>query len=91
MFDYKVEREDGKKGVELDIAEVTVLSYVVPGESPLGDIKLSGSWDIAINEIENTFKKSLLSKRGISCQRNNYLRFRNNSIYVLNISRFQGP
>ena len=60
-FDYRFNRAEGKQVATLDIAEVTLLSYGVPGESPLGDIKLSGSWDIAINDIENSFKDDGLS------------------------------
>ena len=58
VFTYRVDQEDkkdGTQGATLDIAEVTLLSYGVPGESPLGEIKLSGNWDLEINKIQSSF------------------------------------
>ena len=64
-----------------------------------------GIWKLLVNRISRStllaktcnlskFRYAFSSRNlwvQISCQRNNYLKLQNNCMYVLNISRFQGP
>ena len=59
LLDYKEKESLGsdKTGASLDFGNITILSYGVDGEDPLGKVSMSGSWDLVVNKLKNSFDK----------------------------------